>query len=587
MEFDDAAWMAALDRVLECYFLRTGCHGLEDEFARNACWIGPGAQELCTGLDEIIALFLREADHGRRTAGVTLKWSRPVQIAPELGGVLADVELTQPNQPPERFQVSLILHREDKWRICQLHLSRPCGTVACGLADEVSTRPDLLHLAYTDALTELSNENALMEMMEQILRGQETWAIGLVDVDRFKYINDACGRETGDTLLRELGQGLRKQIHLGEFCARLVSDQFVVLLRCGSTQQALGRMEKLVRNLTTHQLENGISVNLSAGVAMYRPGAQGCQDANGLINQALLAAKAVKKIYASEKIGIYDSEFVKQHKRRQVLELQLERALQNREFKLYLQPQVHLETGEIIGAECLSRWHSPTLGLIMPEEFITLMENNGVAIELDFFMLESACQQMRVWRDMGLRVPLSVNQSRIHFFHPEYLNRVKALLERYEVGPGELTLELTETTFYQNEQKIQEASRALRAMGVQLAIDDFGTGYSSLSLLNNTDVDIVKLDKNFLDYFYHGTKRNQTIFRKTVELVRELGLSIVFEGVETENQRQRLRELGCRYAQGFLFAEPMPVEEFEARYLSVPAKEIGAADSRIESDEAV
>lgn len=434
-----------------------------------------------------------------------------------------------------------------------------------GCSESGGAGADLLKLAFQDPLTGLSNQNALLPVMERMLAEGRAWTVAVVDVDRFKYINDACGHGAGDDLLRKIGQGLQEQIGPEEFCARLFSDQFALLLRCTAAEEAEARVRELLAAVNTRQMQNGISVNLSAGIAIYQP-ERGHVDPNGLITDAQVAAKAVKSVYASEKVAVYDSAFVRRHKRQKVLELQMDNAFRGKEFRFYLQPQVHLENGALMGAECLARWQSKELGLVMPEEFIPLMESNGAAVELDFFMLESACRLLGKWRRQGLRIPLAVNQSRVHFFHPEYLTRVEDTLDRHGVEPGELVFELTETSFYQNEGKIQQVSRTLHAMGIQLAIDDFGTGYSSLSLLNNIDVDIIKLDKTFLDCFFSGSQRNRTIFRKTVELARELGISIVFEGVEEEGQREQLRELNCRFAQGYLFARPMELAEFEEKY---------------------
>lgn len=355
---------------------------------------------------------------------------------------------------------------------------------------------------------------------------------------------------------------LRGEAGAGEFCAKVGRGCFALLLRSGAAA-AERRTGRLLRQMDSRQADYGAGLRFHAGIAMAYPGE--CRDAGQLIDRAKVAILALKGTYAAYDVARYDSELVERHRDRMQISLQLEKALVNQEFELYLQPQIDIETNAVVGAEALCRWENAHLGKVSPQRFIPVMECSGLVVALDFFMLEQACLLLRRWAREGRPLlPISVNQSRIHLTRPDYVEKVAAMLRRYRVEPGYITFELTESAFYENREMIWRTSEKLRTLGVKLAIDDYGTGYSDLTLLKDCRVDILKIDKVILD-LADQKDRDRVILKKTIELAGALQIEVLCEGVERWEQVSLLREMGCSLVQGFLYARPMPVEEYERK----------------------
>lgn len=239
----------------------------------------------------------------------------------------------------------------------------------------------------------------------------------------------------------------------------------------------------------------------------------------------------------------------------------LRNALKNRDIKLYLQPIVELDSGRYVGAEALARWELPGIGAVLPASFLPLLERRDLMVELDFFMLEEACALLAYWRRVGIEpVPICVNQSRAQFDQKEYDKRVLNLLQKYEVSPEYITLELTEGQPYGDRRQLRHIGKSLRNIGVRLAVDDFGAGFSAMPLLQTCDVDIVKLDSSFL--LEGVSSQGRAALEHVIVLAHALGATALCEGVETREQAELLWELGCPLAQGFLYSRPVPTEVF-------------------------
>ena len=244
------------------------------------------------------------------------------------------------------------------------------------------------------------------------------------------------------------------------------------------------------------------------------------------------------------------------------IEAEMEQALQQRQFVMYLQPKFSLETGEIVGAEVLTRWLHPKKGMIKPDDFIPLFERNGFIIKLDEYMWEEACKAIHSWQQQGRRqFPVSVNVSRYHIYNRNIEQVLNNLLKKYELTPGALSLEITETMFFDNQNELYFLLNHLQQMGFRLEVDDFGSGYSSLNMLRNVPVDVLKIDKGFLDDTLNSEK-GKIVIRHTIAMAKALQLQIIAEGVETEEHVRFLKNSQCDIAQGYYFAKPMPLEEF-------------------------
>jgi EAL domain-containing protein (putative c-di-GMP-specific phosphodiesterase class I) len=255
--------------------------------------------------------------------------------------------------------------------------------------------------------------------------------------------------------------------------------------------------------------------------------------------------------------------------------------LENKEFEVYYQPKVNLDTNELCGSEALVRWRRAER-LLQPEEFIPILEREGSVCALDFYVLERVCENIRVWLDKGLTpVRVSTNFSKLHMHNPKLADDIIKVLQRHDVNPSYIEIELTETIGYEDFEALAAFVCKLHDYGLHTSIDDFGTGYSSLNLVSELDIDVIKLDKSFLtpedksgsdaesERIQHKAKSNIIVIKTLIAMARELGISVICEGVETKEQAQLLIDLGCHMAQGYLYDRPMPCEEFENRLINV------------------
>jgi EAL domain-containing protein (putative c-di-GMP-specific phosphodiesterase class I) len=279
------------------------------------------------------------------------------------------------------------------------------------------------------------------------------------------------------------------------------------------------------------------------------------------VGKADIAHKTLGDIHNSSYV-FYDEKIEKEFLRKKKLESTMASSLERGDFFVHLQPKIDLASGRIIGTEALARWQHPTEGLIMPDHFISLFESNGFILELDFFIYEKVCQLIRKWIDAGETVmPVSVNVSRAHLANPQFGEQLKALIRKYEIPPGLLELELTESILFDS-READLMIRDLKKLGFSILIDDFGSGFSSLNLLKDLTVDILKLDKEF---FRKGSmeEKDKIIVDGIIRIANDLNLKILSEGVENQEQVDFLVASGCHMAQGYYFAKPMPVNVFE------------------------
>lgn len=250
----------------------------------------------------------------------------------------------------------------------------------------------------------------------------------------------------------------------------------------------------------------------------------------------------------------------------------MHQALQNGEFRMYLQPKIDLTSGRLGGAEALVRWTTGTGRMLYPDQFIPLFEQNGFSVSLDLYMVECACKQLRAWLDQGIQpVPLSVNQSKLLFFEADYIQNLERLIERYQIPASWITLEILEGLALENAGELNARISQLQAIGFRISMDDFGSGYSSLNTLNSLQIDELKLDRGFLmEAADKNDPRSRIIMEQVVRMAKQLGISVVVEGVETRENEALIQSLGCDFGQGYYYSRPITVEEFTARYWGEP-----------------
>ena len=425
--------------------------------------------------------------------------------------------------------------------------------------DAVTSRLMLEYHALYDTLTGIYNAQSFYTKGHSLLRAhpENTYAILRLDIARFKFINELYGMDEGDRLLCHVAAALERAVQNKGICGRINSDIFALCV----AYEEMRDLPRLIAALTTEiqGLGPGCAVHVFFGICIVE---NRTAPINVLCDRAGLALLKVKgsllKNYA-----FYDSALRAREISERTIENEMENALHSGQFEVFLQPKHSLLSGSPIGAEALVRWRHPVRGLLPPAEFVALFEKNGFIIELDEFVWETVFRLLRKWLDKGIcPLPISLNVSRAHIYSPDFAKRTMALLQKYGVPPYLVELELTETTFVENQTSLYNSMRLLQEEGLNFSIDDFGSGYSSLNMLKNTSACILKLDREFLCATGDDAKA-QAVVRHTISMANGLDMQVVAEGVETRAQAEFLASAGCLAAQGYYYSRPMPVEDFE------------------------
>ncbi len=422
------------------------------------------------------------------------------------------------------------------------------------------------HQALHDALTGLANRTLFRDRIDHTVktarRSEARAAVLLMDLDRFKEINDSLGHAAGDELLVELGSRLEAALRASDTVARLGGDEFGVLIPDATVPddvlRVIDRMQSAIAEPVTVQ---GLPLSLEAsiGVALFPDDGD---DVETLLQRADVAMYQAKEENAG--FAFYDETSSGAHDPgRLTLVGELRRALEQRELTLYYQPKAVLADCDVLSVEALLRWNHPVRGLVPPDDFIPLAQQTGLVKPLTLYVVDEALRQCRAWLDDGLRLSIAVNLSTRNLLDVQFPTEVQGLLERWEVDPALLELEITESTMLADPIRTKQILERLSTMGIRLSIDDFGTGYSSLAYLRGLPVDEIKIDRSFVI----GMDRSEddaTIVRSTIDLGRNLGLEVVAEGVETEAVWDCLNSLGCTVAQGYYLSRPVPPAELRA-----------------------
>ena len=418
------------------------------------------------------------------------------------------------------------------------------------------------HQALHDALTDLPNRTLFHDRVHQALtsarRDHVPAAVMIMDLDRFKEVNDTLGHASGDELLKQVGIRLRESLRESDTVARLGGDEFGVLLpKVLDSAAAVAVARKLRTTLEEPFTIHGLALQMEAsiGIALYPDHGTNVQS---LLQRADVAMYVAKEHPAG--CEVYTRERDAYSPDRLTLLTELRRAIDRGQLVLHYQPKVDLRTGEIHGVEALVRWKHPERGMVPPDEFIPPAQKTGVIGPLTMFVLDEALRQCRTWALQGLDLCVAVNLSTRNLLDVHLPDTVGELLSRWEVHPSLLELEITESTILADPVRAMQILSRLDEMGVRLAIDDFGTGYSSLAYLKRLPVDELKIDKSFI-LGMEESENDAVIVRSTIDLGRNLGLRVVAEGVETSTAWNRLASLGCDIAQGYYLSRPIPASE--------------------------
>jgi len=454
-------------------------------------------------------------------------------------------------------------------------------TVTRDISSAKAAEDEIRSLAFYDPLTGLPNRRLLMERLHVTLasssRTGRLRALLFVDLDNFKTLNDTLGHQTGDLLLQEAAKRLTACVREADTVGRLGGDEFVLMLEDLSdlpedaAAQAKAVGEKILSVVTQPYQLNGRECRSSASIGISVFGGRR-ENSNEILQQADIAMYQAKAA-GRNTMRFFAPALQAAVNARAALEEDLRESIKTCQFVLYYQPQI--DRNRLIGAEALIRWRHPSRGILPPSEFIPLAEETGLILPLGKWVLDAACAQIAAWADnkQTARLAVSINISARQFHQPEFVEQVLAALDGTRADPAKLRLELTESILVENVQDVSDKMKELKSHGLRFSLDDFGTGYSSLAYLKKLPLDQVKIDRSFVRDIL-TEESSAAIAQTIISLSRAMGLPVIAEGVETEEQRDCLARMGCHAFQGFLFGRPLPLEEFEGQWLASAGRSV-------------
>jgi diguanylate cyclase (GGDEF)-like protein/PAS domain S-box-containing protein len=464
------------------------------------------------------------------------------------------------------------LHSDGSWRhgetVVTNHLNEPAvGGLILNTRDVTERKAleeELSHRALHDALTDLANRALFKESADRALRrtgrNGRSVAVVFLDVDDFKNVNDSLGHEAGDRLLAAVADRIRVSVRPYDVAARLGGDEFAVLLENADLRVASSVTERILREMDEPIQVDGreIATQVSLGIAVGGPG-DDVEDVMRNADVAMYTAKARGK----GRYEVFRPEMNASAVERMELAADLRRAIEGKQFVLHYQPIIGLSDGQILGVEALIRWKHPERGLVPPNDFVPTAEETGLIVPIGRWVLNEACRQLRQWQDRHGDPPLtvSVNVSVKQLQDPGFVHDVRSALATTGLDPMSLTLEITETVLMTHTDQVLARLEEVRAVGVRLALDDFGTGYASLGYLARFPLNVLKVDRSFVQSA--GTSQESSLTPVMVSIGRSLGLQTVAEGVENAEELAHLRALGFDAAQGFLFSRPAAADEID------------------------
>lgn len=432
-----------------------------------------------------------------------------------------------------------------------------------------SEKNELYLIARTDALSGLANRNSLDEYLLKLIslceRETKQFAFLFLDIDHFKSINDSLGHNVGDELLQNVASVIQKVVRPNDIVARIGGDEFVIILQDYDTYLELSNIiERIQKQLMRPWLiqNHPIHITSSVGIALYP------DDGTDIVT---LMKHSDIAMYQAKKQGRAQYQFFTQELNKSIqhliqLDKEMRWALEHSEYELYYQPKIDLQSGEIVGAEALIRWISPERGMIVPDTFIPLAEENGFIVKLGDWIIDEALDQHLKWKEMGIDIIFSINIAAKQLLEVGFVEKLIEKIETKKVNPAKIDIEITEYMFIEANKESHSILNAISDYGISISLDDFGTGYSSLSYLKKFPIDYLKIDKTFLDDY--NTEDGAVFIETIVKMGQVLKIKIVAEGVEEEAQVNFLKEIGCDQYQGYYCSKPLKVTDFETKYHS-------------------
>lgn len=552
------------------YYVRRDMDGVLTCVGEHIQWKGSKKYYVANSREEFRALLDLELYKVPSDCAIKVVTVDVCKLSDECYQAVGELELRIPMKGTIYYSnlrfTMIIMHKNGKFVINSIHTSSARESVleespsyfSCGISERKDERKTY------DVVTGLLRLEEFKKRVKQHLAEadeEESYAFFCTEIINFEKINNLYGFQKTDELLALFAKMIIDNGRNVVFCCHSVADHFIFFIRYrdeNELRDVLNHLQLDFENQISSQYEE-VFLKLCIGVYLVTNFNEPVED------MVEYASVARRKAQASDQLNVvyYDAEVYQNMQKTHKIERQMKKALEKKEFKAFLQPKFDLDSGEIVGAEALVRWICDDGTMIYPDEFIPVFEKNGFIVELDFYILGEVCRMIKKRiKQQKECVPISINQSRVLLQNRDYVSRVASILAKYDVSPCLIELELTERIFRNNLKELASVMGELKEIGISWSIDDFGTGYSSLNLLKDLPVDIIKIDKSFLDET-ESSETSRIIIRKTVELTQELDMTVVCEGVETEDQADYLRGIRCDVAQGYLYARPMPMNDFE------------------------
>lgn len=438
--------------------------------------------------------------------------------------------------------------------LCYIYLSR------------IKSDKKMNELIFYDELTKHYNYNRFRMKTQEILDRHEGIHYSLVDIDvkDFKMFNEFYGYQGGDFLLKSIMEACKAVCTKEEACSRISADRFILLLKTRNKKELIQRIKRIIQ-----LVEEEITASFNMFNLNYKVGIYLIEESDTEFSKCHdRCTYAKKRIYnSSESLSFFSKEMYEVQLSEKKMESLMEEALTNKEFEVYLQPKVTLSDHRIHSAEALVRWNSPIYGLIPPDRFIPLFEQNGFLERLDMYMLQSVCQILETWKQKGYApIVISVNLSRVYLFKPHFVKRLIGCVNQFHVDPGQIQFEITESVIFDRSEELKSIILQLKANGFSVAMDDFGSGYSSLNMLKDIPIDVMKLDQGFFRFASDNLDRSKKIIESVIMLAKGLQIHTVAEGVEKAGEVAFLETVGCDEVQGYYYSKPLPYPAFVSFY---------------------
>ena len=466
------------------------------------------------------------------------------------------------NQMIGRLQ-EMTVHLEQQVAERTLQLSQVNEQLRVELAERKKAEEQLAYTALHDPLTDLPNRVLFLDRLSHVIERSRRhkhlkYSVIFIDLDRFKVVNDSLGHNVGDLLLIESARRLSACVRSEDTVARLGGDEFVILLEgMEKSNDYLLVADRIQQELAAPADLGGHKAFISTSMGIVL-GSERYERPDDVLRDADIAMYRAKR-QGRGRYTVFDTSMLEGVMSRLELETDLRKALENKEFLVCYQPILDLDTQRIEGFEALLRWQHPTRGLILPEDFIPLAEEAGLIVPIGYWVLDEACRQLKIWQDDHPQEPsltMNVNLSTRQCVEIDLIEKISDVLEKHDLDTASLKLELTESLIIEDSEYVTTMLSRLRELGIEVQIDDFGTGYSSMGYLHKLPIDTLKIDRTFIGQL-GKTHNGKEIVHAILALAHSLGMKVIAEGVETEEQFNKLKEMNCEYAQGFLFARPL------------------------------